>query len=259
MTRHLLVIGAQRSGTTYLHALLDAHPEITMARPARPEPKVFLDDDRCALGLDWYRSTYFAHATDEVVLGDKSTSYIEDPLAPARAAAMLGEPHVVALLRDPVTRAVSNWRFSTDNGLEARSLTDALAASLDEEPAAEWDRGTTSVSPFAYLARGRYADHLGPWLEAFPRTSHVLFTSELLEDPSVIAGLYAALGVDAGFVPPERDQVVNQSEEPAPDLPDDLRQRLRRYFAASDDALARLCGRRPPWPTGQGSDTHGAD
>ena len=115
------------------------------------------------------------------------------------------------------------------------------------------------MSPFAYLARGRYADHLGPWLEAFPRTSHVLFTSELLEDPSVIAGLYAALGVDAGFVPPERDQVVNQSEEPAPDLPDDLRQRLRRYFAASDDALARLCGRRPPWPTGQGSDTHGAD
>ena len=45
VTRHLLVIGAQRCGTTYLHDLLDAHPEIAMARPARPEPKVFLADE----------------------------------------------------------------------------------------------------------------------------------------------------------------------------------------------------------------------
>ena len=259
MTRHLLVIGAQRSGTTYLHSLLDAHPEVTMARPSRPEPKVFLDEERSALGVDWYRSTYFAHATDEVVLGDKSTSYIEDPHAPARAAAMLGEPHVVALLRDPVTRAVSNWRFSTDNGLETRSLAEALTACLEEEAAGEWDRAGTSVSPFAYLARGRYADHLGPWLEAFPRTTHVLFTSELLEDPAVIARLYSGLGVDPDVVPPDRDQVVNQSAEPAPDLPDGLLARLRGYFAASDDALARLCGRPAPWTTDQGSDTHGAD
>ena len=155
--------------------------------------------------------------------------------------------------------AVSNWRFSTDNGLESRSLTDALTACLDEEEAGEWDPASTSVSPFAYLARGRYAGHLAPWLEAFPGTSHVLFTAELLEDPAVIAGLYAGLGVDAGFVPADRDQVVNESAEPVPDLPDELLTRLRGYFAASDDALARLCGRRAPWTTEQGSDTHGAD
>jgi hypothetical protein len=258
VTRHLLVIGAQRSGTTYLHSLLDAHPQVTMARPARPEPKVFLSDERTDRGLAWYRATYFGHVTDETVLGDKSTSYLEDPLAPARAARMLGEPLVVALLRDPVTRAVSNWRFSTDHGFERRSLVEALTACLDEAADGEWDPASTSVSPFAYLARGRYADHLRPWLEAFPRTSHVLFTAELVDDPSVVATLYADLGVDPSFVPPGRGAVVNRSEEPAPDLPAELLDRLRRYFLDSDDALARLCGRRPPWST-DGRTTHGAD
>ena len=62
MSRHLLVIGAQRCGTTFLHTLLDAHPDITMARPARPEPKVFCDPVASAKGLDWYEATYFAHA-----------------------------------------------------------------------------------------------------------------------------------------------------------------------------------------------------
>ena len=259
MTRHLLVIGAQRSGTTYLHALLEAHPEIAMARPARPEPKVFLSDELTDRGLAWYRATYFGHVTDEVVLGDKSTSYIEDPLAPARAARMLGEPFVVALLRDPVTRAVSNWRFSTDNGFEQRGLVEALTDCLDEAAAGDWDPASTSVSPFAYLARGRYADHLGPWLDAFPGTSQVLFTAELLEDPHVVARLYAGLGVDPDFQPPGRDEVVNQSGEPAPDLPADLLARLRDHFAASDDALARLLGRRPPWTTDGGSDADGDD
>ena len=40
------MIGGQRCGTTYLHTMLDAHPDITMARPARPEPKVFLDAEK---------------------------------------------------------------------------------------------------------------------------------------------------------------------------------------------------------------------
>ena len=82
MIRHLLVIGAQRCGTTYLHTMLDSHEQITMARPANPEPKVFCSDEATARGAEWYRETYFAHAGDELLLGEKSTSYLEDPERP---------------------------------------------------------------------------------------------------------------------------------------------------------------------------------
>ncbi|HEX7739528.1 MAG TPA: sulfotransferase domain-containing protein [Marmoricola sp.] len=245
MSRHLLVIGGQRCGTTTLHGLLDAHPEIAMARPVRPEPKVFCSDGATERGVDWYRATYFAHATEGQLLGDKSTSYIEDPRAPERAGRMLGTPTILALLRDPIDRAVSNWRFSTDNGFESRPLEVALRENLTRSVA--WDPSATSVSPFAYLERGRYADYLTPWLDRFPRTSQVSFLDDLVAGTDGIARLYAAIGVapvDTGAVPR-----LNGSTSPAAQLPAELIGQLRDYYARSDADLARLVGRTPPWAT----------
>jgi hypothetical protein len=242
---HLLVIGAQRCGTTFLSTALDAHPQITMARPSWPEPKVFCDSHKTANGLEWYHDSWFAHARDERLLGEKSTSYLEDPKAPARAADLLGEPHVIALFRDPVARAVSNWMFSTEHGLEKRGLEEALLADLEcEQP---WDRHTTSVSPYAYLRRGRYLDYLLPWAETFPATTHVLFLEELLGDPAVLTALFRDLGVDATLPPPPPTEPVNESEGARPALSDRLRGTVEAYFEASNTALAAHLGRTLPW------------
>ena len=245
MIRHLLVIGAQRCGTTYLHTMLDAHDQVTMARPANPEPKVFCSDEATGRGAEWYRETYFAHADAELLLGEKSTSYLEDPEAPARAVGMLGEVHVLAILRDPVKRAISNWRFSTDNGLETRSLETALSENLAGPRA--WDPGRTSVSPFAYLERGRYVDYLVPWLSAFPTTSHVLFLEELLTDGHPPEGLWAALGVAPELAPRDQDQAVNQSPGAPPVLSADLLGTLEAYYQKSNRALCVHLGRDLPW------------
>jgi hypothetical protein len=244
VNRHFLVIGAQRCGTTYLHSLLEAHPDVAMARPARPEPKVFLSDELTDRGVEWYDATYFSHAHPGQLLGDKSTSYLEDPAAAARARRMLGEPGVVVVLRDPVARAVSNWRFSTDHGRETRPAEEALTASLSEQRA--WDPATSSVSPFAYLERGRYVEHLVPWLDEFPHTQ-VLFLDELLADPTTATRLLETLGADASHAPTGPRTPVNPSEEPPPELRPELRKRLEEYFADSDAALARLLGRDLPW------------
>lgn len=245
MKRHLLVIGAQRCGTTYLHDQLAAHPQIAMARPQRPEPKVFLSDELAGRGRDWYRRTYFTHARDELLLGEKSTSYLEYPEAAVRAADVLGDPLVLVQLRDPVERAVSHWAFSTDGGLEQRDLADALAENL--EGPLPWDPARTSVSPFAYLERGRYVDYLGPWLDRFGGDVSVLFLEEMLSEPDALGGLYATLGVDADFRPPTPSDAVNESHEDKPALGDHLLARLREHFRDSDQALTRLLGRPLPW------------
>lgn len=248
MSRHLLVIGAQRCGTTYLAALLDAHPEITMARPSRPEPKVFLSDQRTRLGLEHYRRTYFAHATGEKLLGDKSTSYLEDAGAPRRAATVLVAPEIVVVLRDPVKRAVSNWRFSTDNGLESRPLEDALRSDLGADQRA-WDATSTSVSPYAYVRRGRYADCLDPWFATFPGHVHVCFLEDLVAEPASLAELYGRLGVDPAFRPARTGRPVNESREPARVVPAQLVAELRGYYADSDAALRSRLRRQLPWTT----------
>lgn len=245
MTRHLLVIGAQRCGTTYLHDLLAAHPQVAMARPARPEPKVFLSDELAGRGRDWYRRTYFAHATDEILLGEKSTSYLEFPEAAARAAAVLGDPLILVQLRDPVQRAISHWAFSSDSGLETRPLVEVLTANLAGP--LPWDPQLTSVSPFAYLERGRYTDYLGPWLDRFGDDVTVLLLEELVAGADRVRALYDRLGVDAGYLPPALGVSVNESRQPSQELPDALLGRLRDHFRESDRALADLLGRPVPW------------
>lgn len=243
MSRYLLVIGAQRCGTTYLRGLLEDHPDIAMARPVRPEPKVFLDADESARGVEWYRTTFFGHQPDASVLGEKSTSYLDHPEAGVRAQATLGDPLVLVQLRDPVERAVSHWSFSTGHGLETRPLVEALEANLaGPQP---WDPTVTSVSPFAYLERGHYARQLEPWLARFGADMRVQFLEEL--DAGTVAALYAWLGVDPGHRPTMLGRRVNETPVPPPPLPAPLVARLRRHFAESDLSLARLVGRPLPW------------
>lgn len=244
--RHLLVIGAQRCGTTWVHDLLAGHPEVAMARPARPEPKVFLSEEASARGREWYVATYFAHADGERLLGEKSTSYLEYAEAADRAARVLGDPRILVVLRDPVLRARSHWAFSTDNGYEDRPL----AAALEDNLAGprEWEAGATSVSPYAYLERGRFADYLRPWLDRFGDDVTVAFLDELVRSPQARHELLGRLGVDPELgVPPQAP--VNASRQPAAELDEGLIARLRGYFQDSDRALADLVGRPLPWPT----------
>lgn len=240
------MIGAQRCGTTRLYELLDAHPDIAMALPRRPEPKVFLSDDLSSRGIDWYRSTFFAHATGERVLGEKSTSYLEDAAAAGRAESMLGQAYIVAQFRDPVQRAISNWRFSSAHGLEERPLDHALLENLSGPR--DWNRAQSSVSPFAYLERGQYVRYLEPWLRTFGDRVIVRFLEDDVSHPEqALSTLYASLGVDPAFRPTHPERRVNDSSGPLQDLDPELLSRLHDYFADSNKQLAELLGRDPPW------------
>ena len=216
-----------------------------MARPVRPEPKVFLTDEVVDRGVEWYDRTWFPHAGSASLLGEKSTSYLESPDAVARVTAVLGSPRILVQLRDPVERAVSNWGFSRAHDMEDRPVSEALARNLDGP--LPWDPQLTSVSPYAYLERGRYADYLAPWLEAFPDLVRVQFLEELVESPDSVADLYEWLGVDVGVRPPSLGQRVNQGVGLDESLDDALVARLRDYFHDSDQALTELLGRELPW------------
>ena len=82
--RFFCIIGAQRSGSTYLYQVLDEHPEITMARPLRPEPKFFLDVAAWKKGREHYLARHFSDASPSAILGEKSTSYYERPVVAPR-------------------------------------------------------------------------------------------------------------------------------------------------------------------------------
>jgi hypothetical protein len=243
MHDHFVIIGAQRCGTTYLARLLDEHPDVEMAKPFRPEPKFFLDDERCAKGLDFYEEQLFTGNTR--VRGEKSTSYIESERAVQRIVELLPDALVIVVVRDPVDRAVSNHRFSTEHGVEHLPLAEGLRAATG---AREWDRSAYSVSPFAYLERGLYVDYLERVARHVSRERlHVLVFEELVADPDTIAALLTRLGVDPTFRPAALGVAANASAGDG-SLDPETESWLRDYFAEPNRRLAAFLGRALPWP-----------
>src|SRR5690606_6151492 len=120
---YLGVIGGQRCGSTLLYQLLDDHPQILMAKPVRPEPKILLKETWPEEGKLFFNNYFKADYVEGIEFGgEKCTSYIEKPVVADRMLQVFPNCKVLAILRNPVERAISNYFFSVDNGYENRSL-----------------------------------------------------------------------------------------------------------------------------------------
>jgi hypothetical protein len=236
MTDHFFIVGAQRSGTTYLYHVLNEHPEIEMAAPLRPEPKCFLGDT--SPSRDAYEATYFSGKAGAWLRGEKGTSYIESEAAARRIAAMFPGALIIFALRNPIERALSNYRFSLDNGIETESMEVAFLNEATRRD--QYDKTRFSVSPFAYLRRGCYIDYLTLYERFFPREQiEILFFEDFAANLAAVQRLYARLGVAADVVPPSANRQVNASQKRSDQtLSPDLRQYLSDYFAGSNARLA---------------------
>jgi hypothetical protein len=241
--QHFFLVGAQRSATTYLYHVLNEHPEIEMAVPVKPEPKFFLAEDSVTLGATYYESAYFRGKTGAWLRGEKSTSYIEHELAAQHIAAVFPQARILFSLRNPIDRAVSNYWFSVNNGVETASLEEAFLH--EDERREAYDKARFSVSPFAYLKRGLYIDYLTMYGHYFSRAPiTVLLAEQVTSSPErTLSELYAALGVGSDFVPPSAHRLINDSQRPDDQpLSPTLRHYLTDYFAEANARLADYLG-----------------
>ena len=238
-----VIAGGQRCGTTSLYRILDKHPEVYMARPLRPEPKYFVHDPEPGRDRGWYVSTYFADTGDARSAGEKSTSYLQTPGAARRMKQQFPNLRVVVILRHPVERAVSNYRFSVRNGLETKSFAKAIAAETERLEKIEFE--DVSAHPFGYVQRGRYIEHLSAYSDLFsPDHLLVVLHDDLAERPGeLIRQLYTFIGVDAAFKPSEPDRRHNAHSRDGLRVERRLLTDLCRQFADSNRGLARLLGR----------------
>ena len=241
MADHFFIVGAQRSGTTYLYHLLDHHPAIEMAKPVRPEPKFFLRSDLDQLTREDYLSTYFSEKTP--IRGEKSTSYIESEYAARALSQWFPESKIIFLLRNPIDRAISNYKFSCHHNVETLPMHDAF---MQEEARREnYDHTRFSTSPYAYLKRGLYVNYIRQYERYFPRKNLIIYLfEELADNTSALQSLYAALEVDETFIPPDISSVVNASDDDVDiAIDNELKHYLHSYFATSNHELAQYLGR----------------
>src|SRR5919106_535618 len=201
-----LVIGAYKSGSTALQEALRAHPDVFL--PAKGPSFFAFDeaatDDRplpAGTVRDWdVYQALFAAAPAYAVRGEVSPEYLANPWACDRIRARVPEAKLVALLRNPVERAYSDWLMYVRDGLEQEDFATALDAQEERRRAG---------SPTGYyLETGFYGRQLRPYFGAFPRERiQVHLFEDFAADPgAVMRSLFVFLGVD-----PDRARVPERA------------------------------------------------
>lgn len=234
-----LIIGTQKGGTTSLHDYLAAHPSTA---PSNVKEVHYFDTD-LRPPLDWYRGHFPLRPGDRKVF-ETTPRYLFHPEAAERIHAVVPDAKMIALLRDPVERALSNYRMSSRGVREDLGMVEAFEA--EEERAAaprSAEQADADRDWYAYKARGRYAEQLTRYFDRFDRDQILVVRSEDLFDDSAATCREILRFLELPDAPSSL-QLPRSNKTKEADVPPAARRLLEDYYVGPNEDLADLLGRR---------------
>ena len=212
-----IIIGAMKSGTTSIHHILDHHEDVFIP----PREVYFFDvddieqhgdffirtkggwtfhdlDENFEAYLDWYRR-FFEEAGPSQIIGEDTTTYLGSRKAPGRIARILPDAKLIAMLRDPVSRAYSHYWHNVSAG----------------RATSNFDR-TIRFQSGNYLARGLYLEQLRRYKSFIERgrLKVVLFEDFLADKQAVTDDLVEFLELEGKIDVAQIDTRQNASKAP---------------------------------------------
>lgn len=207
---NFLVIGAAKAGTTALHDALAQHPQVYMS-PIK-EPNFFaLEGDPLNFAHGSVQAVYLSHCittltayqeqfqpTADQIAGDVSPIYLYASEAPARIQHYIPDVKLIAILRDPIQRAYSNFLHHIRDDLE--TCTDFLLAIEQEQfrITEHWWWG------FHYIQAGFYYQQLKRYFDRFQSHQIQVYLYEDLlagQFEKTLTNLFQFLDIDPTFAP----------------------------------------------------------
>jgi len=253
-----LIIGSKKGGTSSLTNWLLQHPDNLRMFPSfQPLKSPHFFDINFHQGVEWYRGHF---PTERVrakhpgaVVGEASPYYMFHPAAAERARSVVPDAKVIAVLRNPVSRAYSNYWDRVSAGTEKIPTFEA-AIDAEEERLARVDLERLRTDPsyysvehdqFTYLARGRYVEHLPAWLDTYPAEQMLVLRAEdMYADPAaVFEQVQRFLGLR--LAPDVNLKTYNERSKPPIDPR--TRDRLTEYYRPYNEALYERLGLDMQW------------
>jgi len=206
---NFLLIGAAKSGTTSVYRYLQQHPQVFLSSPKEPRFFAFEGSrlDYAGLRGDGWRHEFytdrerylelFAGVRAEKAVGEASVMYLSEPGTAERIRRYVPDMKIMAILRDPVERAYSNFAFMRAEGREPIADFEEALRAEDQRKRENW------ISWFHYRGRGMYGEHLARYMEQFARARiRVWLYEDLLADPArLMREVFEFLEIDDGFAP----------------------------------------------------------
>ena len=203
------IIGAQKSGTSWLWNMLDQHPGTSL--PATKEIQYFGSAEIYAKGDAWYLQ-HFADLDAEKVIGEASTTYFYDrvpyfynkstqiefdeslPKLPELIDRRFPNAKYIVALRDPVRRAISAYSHWMKRANDMTNLT----------PAVSLKKAATKYPKMRILEYGLYAKYLKVWQERIPadRFRIIFFEDQIVRNwDQTLCDTYEYLRLEPTFKP----------------------------------------------------------
>ncbi|XP_007937846.1 heparan sulfate glucosamine 3-O-sulfotransferase 6 [Orycteropus afer afer] len=248
-----LIVGVKKGGTRALLEFLRLHPDV---RALGSEPHFF---DRCyGRGLAWYRSLMPRTLEGQITM-EKTPSYFVTREVPRRIHGMSPDTKLIVVVRNPVTRAISDY---------AQTL--SKTPGLPSFRALAFRHGLGRVdTAWSAVRIGLYAQHLARWLRYFP-LSHFLFVSgeRLVSDPAgevgrvqdflglkrVITDKHFYFNATKGFPCLKKAQggsgprcLGKSKGRPHPRVPEAVVQRLRDFYRPFNRKFYQMTGQDFGW------------
>ncbi|EFX77777.1 hypothetical protein DAPPUDRAFT_53873 [Daphnia pulex] len=260
----LLIIGVRKGGTRALLEMLNLHPNIAMV----PVEVHFFDKfDNYQRGLDWYRSQ-MPLSTDAQLTVEKSPSYYVTPEVPERVYAMNPHVQLVLIVRDPVTRLLSDFA-QIEASRAAQNLPNRRFQDVALLPNGEVNTQNRA------LHVSLYAKFLSRWLHVFPRRQlHIVDGDRLIHDPypelqkverflgldhlirrdqfyfNATKGFYFDVDDHANYYPHHYHHkcLAGSKGRRHPQVPDEVISVLRQFFAPHNRKFFAMVGQDFHWP-----------
>jgi hypothetical protein len=212
---YLIIGGTTKAATTSVFNYLAEHPAVCASN--LKETRFFLDPEyplpskfRYTIDASLY-SRFFSHCREKLLRIEATPDYLHSPGTPHKIRTSLQDVRLVFVLREPVSRLVSWYRFAKQIGwISSNCLFDAFV--LEQLHATEGD----SRVPLHMLTlqQGRYSSYLRAFLEVFGRERiHVAWFEELTQNPkAVVKGICEFADIDPVFFENFRFDIFNKGK-----------------------------------------------
>jgi len=177
---NFFIVGSPKSATTSLHEYLKNIPGIFMSPLKEPNyfsRKTILHDARIKPIRDKKKYlALFEDVTDEKIVGESSTTYLEDEDVPSLIHEEVPEARILICLRDPVVRAFSEF-------LMLRKM-DVVNSSFHEDIQKALLNKESRFGNSRRLKSGLYSESVKRYLEIFgPKQVKIIIFEEFIKNP----------------------------------------------------------------------------
>ena len=268
---HLLIIGAQKCGTTTLYDLLKKVPGFCPS--VNKETGFFSKNVLYEQGEDWYLRN-FAHFRESDITYEATPAYIYNKNAPQRIYSFNRNVKFIVVLREPSARCYSAWnmfrRFNQDRNVAENIYRSFVANSNESERQAisnllfsesyppfkqvviedlnRYFGGVVDAEP-SFVRRGLYVDQVINYLSFFNVDRFLFIEQRELKDlPDLCRKLadFLEVHIDQQFF--SESIMSNEGEYvPMDDEDGSVLKELKGFYAPFNERLFELIGRRFDW------------